>query len=31
MSARPFLQPALEKNKTKIKGKFAKGGFIKWV
>jgi HK97 gp10 family phage protein len=29
MSARPFLQPALEKNKTKIKGKFAKGGFIK--
>ena len=31
MSARPFLQPALEKNRNKIKGKFAKGGFIKWV
>tara|TARA_Y100001937_G_scaffold50340_2_gene70008 strand:+ start:828 stop:1256 length:429 start_codon:yes stop_codon:yes gene_type:complete len=29
MSARPFLQPALEKNRNKIKGKFAKGGFIK--
>lgn len=29
MSARPFLQPALEKNRNKIKSKFAKGGFIK--
>tara|TARA_Y100000114_G_scaffold44835_1_gene40539 strand:+ start:28924 stop:29352 length:429 start_codon:yes stop_codon:yes gene_type:complete len=29
MSARPFLQPALEKNRRKIKSKFAKGGFIK--
>ena len=29
MSPRPFLQPALEQNRNKIKADFAKGGFIK--